>query len=184
MLSKLLYYFAENKMKNNLKIMKKIIISAFMLIVLTFVAKAQDISKNALGFRLGGNYDIPIEVSYQRRLSNISRIELDLGWKRQAFEDFKLSGIYQRFWNLDSHFKLYAGAGGASGSWQKIGNNGEKLIFTYFSAVADVGIEYNLNIPFQLSLDVRPELDVLGDSSNSKDNNTNTNIALGIRYRF
>ena len=167
--------------------MKKIILSAFMLIGLTFAAQAQDISKNALGLRLGGNYDIASEVSYQRGLSDKNRLELDLGWgSRNGIDAFKLTGIYQWLWNLNDNFKLYAGGGGGLGSWKKTNNNGDNLIFTYIFAAGDVGIEYNFNIPFQLSLDIRPELEILGDSSNpiDKDTNSKTNIALGVRYKF
>ena len=63
--------------------MKKIILSAIMLIGLAFTAQAQDISKNALGLRLGGNNGFGGEVSYQRGLSKNNRLELDLGWRNR-----------------------------------------------------------------------------------------------------
>ena len=155
--------------------MKKNILLAIMLIGLTFGAQAQDISKNALGLRLAINDDNASEVSYQRGLSDINRMELDLGWGSDAF---KLSGIYQWVWNIDSNLNWYAGGGGGFGSW----NNPDKTNGTFIFATGDVGIEYNFDIPLQLSLDIRPGLGVLGDYKYT--NNHLSNIALGIRYRF
>lgn len=50
--------------------MKKTILFAFLLLGTVF-AQAQDISKNALGLRLGDNDGFGGEVSYQRGLSKI-----------------------------------------------------------------------------------------------------------------
>ena len=46
--------------------MKKLILTAFMLTGIAFSAQAQDISKNALGLRLGDSDGFGGEVSYQR----------------------------------------------------------------------------------------------------------------------
>ena len=157
--------------------MKKIILLAIMLIRLTFDAQAQDISKNALGLRLAINDDNASEVSYQRGLSDINRMELDLGWGSDAF---KLSGIYQWVWNIDGDFNWYAGVGGGLGSWSTtdsaVNDSG-----TFVFAVGDIGIEYNFKeAPIQLSLDFRPEF---GGNGYYK-NNYGSDVALGIRYRF
>lgn len=61
--------------------MKKFILSTILLIGLSFCAKAQEISENALGLRFGNNNGFGVEVSYQRALSNNNRVELDLGWR-------------------------------------------------------------------------------------------------------
>jgi hypothetical protein len=61
--------------------MKKVILSAFMLLGLALSAQAQDISKNALGLRLGDNDGFGGEISYQRGLGGNNRLELDLGWR-------------------------------------------------------------------------------------------------------
>ena len=50
---------------------------------------------------------------------------------------------------------------------------------TFIFAAGDIGIEYNFDIPLQLSLDFRPELG-FGNYSDDLD----FDIALGIRYRF
>lgn len=46
--------------------MKKLLLSAFMLVGLAFSAQAQEISKNALGLRLGDNSGFGGEISYQK----------------------------------------------------------------------------------------------------------------------
>ena len=161
--------------------MKKIILSAFMLIGLTFAAHAQDISENVLGLRLGSNDGFGGEVSYQRGMSNNNRLELDLGWRNSEDVDaFKLAGIYQWVWNIDGDFNWYAGVGGGLGSWSTtdsaVNDSG-----TFVFAVGDIGIEYNFKeAPIQLSLDFRPEF---GGNGYYK-NNYGSDIGLGIRYKF
>ena len=54
---------------NKNTLMKKIILSAIMLIGLAFTAQAQDISKNALGLRFASNGGFGTEISFQRELS-------------------------------------------------------------------------------------------------------------------
>lgn len=76
--------------------MKKLILSTFMLIGLAFSSNAQDISKNAIGLRLGDNDGFGGEISYQRGLSDNNRLEFDLGWRNSNHVDaFKLVGLYQ-----------------------------------------------------------------------------------------
>ncbi|MBU7571084.1 MAG: hypothetical protein KAF41_10605, partial [Flavobacterium sp.] len=60
--------------------MKKLFLSAFMLAGMAFSMQAQEISKNALGLRLGDNDGFGGEISYQRGLSSNNRLEVDLGW--------------------------------------------------------------------------------------------------------
>lgn len=150
---------------------------------LALTAQAQDISKNALGLRLGDNSGFGGEVSYQRALSSNNRLELDLGWRNSNYVDaFKLAGLYQWVWNIDGGFNWYAGIGGGLGSWSSDANTSGTFIF----AAGDIGIEYNFEeAPIQLSLDARPELG-FGDYKYTNKNldNFGPDIALGIRYRF
>jgi hypothetical protein len=156
--------------------MKKMILSAFMLFGIAFTAQAQDISKNALGLRLGDNSGFGAEISYQRGLSKNNRLELDLGWRNSNNADaLKLSGLYQWVWNIDGGFNWYAGLGGGVGSW-KDGNNSDTSLF----AAGDIGIEYIFQeAPIQLSLDFRPEF-----YFNDVQDSFGPDIALGVRYRF
>lgn len=159
-----------------------------MLLGLAFSAQAQTFSKNALGLRLGDNDGFGGEVSYQRGLSKSNRLEFDLGWRNHRYYDaVKLAGLYQWVWNIDGGFNWYAGVGGGLGSWSYDGpgdpdNDGGTFLF----AAGDIGIEYNFDIPLQLSLDFRPEL-YFGDDRNDFDDdyhNFGPDIALGVRYRF
>ena len=160
--------------------MKKIVLSAFMLLGLAFSTQAQDISKNALGLRLGDNDGFGGEISYQRGLGDNNRLELDLGWRNSNDVDaFKLAGLYQWVWNIDGGFNWYAGVGGGLGSWS-YDHGGNKDSGSFFFAAGDIGIEYNFDIPLQLSLDIRPELYFNDDYRDD----IGPDIALGIRYRW
>lgn len=164
--------------------MKKLILSAFMLLGLAFSAQAQDISKNALGLRLGDNDGFGGEISYQRGMGSNNRLEFDLGWRNSKHVDaFKLTGLYQWVWNIEGGFNWYAGVGAGIGSWsidEKNGDDSGSFVF----AAGDIGIEYNFQeAPIQLSLDFRPELYFGGDYADSRDG-FGPDIALGIRYRW
>ena len=162
--------------------MKKLFLSAFMLLSLAFTAQAQDISKNALGLRLGDNDGFGGEVSYQRGLSKNNRLELDLGWRASNNVDaIKLTGLYQWVWNIEGGFNWYAGVGGGIGSWSVDKKYGDAS-GTFLFAAGDIGIEYNFDVPIQLSLDFRPEL--YFNSDDFREDNFGPDVALGIRYRF
>jgi len=168
--------------------MKKIVLSAFMLLGLAFSAQAQDISKNALGLRLGDNDGFGGEISYQRGLGDNNRLELDLGWRNSKDVDaIKIVGLYQWVWNIDGGFNWYAGVGGGIGSWSYNGpGDPDPDGGTFLLAAGDIGIEYNFEeAPIQLSLDFRPEI-YFGDNRKDFDNydSFGPDIALGIRYRW
>jgi opacity protein-like surface antigen len=168
--------------------MKKVILSAVMLMGLAFSAQAQDISKNALGLRLGDNDGFGAEISYQRGLSQNNRLELDLGFRNDNRDNndvdaFKLAGIYQWVWNIEGGFNWYAGVGGGIGSWNNNNyqNNGYDENGTFVFAAGDIGIEYSFReVPILLSLDFRPEIGAV----NYYGNNYSSDIALGVRFKF
>ncbi len=163
--------------------MKKVILSAFMLIGLAFSAHSQDISKNALGLRLGDNDGFGGEVTYQRGLSKNNRLELDLGWRNSNDVDaFKLVGLYQWVWDIDNNFNWYAGAGAGLGSWSSNYSGGSDS-GTMLLAAGDIGIEYKFDeIPLLLSFDFRPE--IYFDSDKYREDSFGPDIALGIKYCF
>ena len=163
--------------------MKKVILAAFMLFGLAFNAQAQDISKNALGLRLGSNDGFGGEISYQRGLGDNNRLELDLGFRNSNNVDaFKLTGVYQWVWNIDGGFNWYAGVGGGVGSYS-YDYDGNKDNGAFVFVAGDLGLEYNFKeVPIQLSLDIRPEL--YFNSDKYRNNNFGPDLALGIRYRF
>ena len=158
--------------------MKKLLI-AFILIISAGLSKAQ-IANHALGLRLGGGGGFGTEISYQHGLSDLNRLEFDLGiTSGRHFSAWGLSGLYQWVWNIDDGFSWYAGGGGRIGSWNWDRNwrdNGSGL---FLAAAGNIGIEYVFPIGIQLSLDWRPAINLI----NSGDN-FNNNIAFGIRYQF
>ena len=54
--------------------MKKLILTAIAITITTLTVNAQDISKNALGLRLGDNDGLGGEISYQRHLNDNNRL--------------------------------------------------------------------------------------------------------------
>ncbi|SDS43117.1 hypothetical protein SAMN04515667_2162 [Formosa sp. Hel1_31_208] len=160
--------------------MKKLFLVALAFIGFATV-NAQDISDNAIGLRLGDSDGFGAQISYQRALGDNNRLEVDLGITNgNNYDGFKLAGIYQWVWVLDGDFNWYAGVGGGVGS---ISFDNVPPGFddseTFFFAAGNIGIEYNFDIPLQLSLDARPEFG-FGDFNDDLD----FDIALGIRYRF
>jgi hypothetical protein len=166
--------------------MKKLILSATFLFAIVFGMQAQNISKNALGLRLGDNDGFGGEISYQRKLTGNNRLELDLGFRNTDYYDaFKLAGVYQWTWNIDNGFYWYAGVGGGIGSWSQNYNKGgikydDSGVILFVAG--DLGIEYNFDVPIQIALDIRPELYFNSDKYRS--DNFGPDLALSIRYKF
>lgn len=165
--------------------MKKTLLIIGLIIAGAFSANAQEISKNAIGLRLGGNDGFGAEVSYQRALGDNNRLEIDLGLRNgKNYDGFKATGLYQWVWELDGRFNWYAGAGGGVGHWSfddiNVGGISQKVdsqTFVFASGV--VGIEYNFDIPLMISLDFRPEV-----GFNDTYDGFNSDFGLGIRYQF
>ena len=161
--------------------MKKVILVLVFFSVALLSVKAQDIANNAIGLRLGDNDGLGGEISYQTRLSDTNRLEIDLGFRDRSNENdaFKLTGIYQWVWNIDGGFNWYAGFGAGVGSWSNNNDLSDDDDGLFLNADGNVGIEYNFEIPLLLSLDFRPEIGVLGNYSD-----TDLDLALSIRYQF
>ena len=165
---------------------RKLLITGVIVLIAVVSMNGQEISKNALGLRLGDNDGFGGEISYQARLSTNKRLEFDLGWRDgKNYDGFKLAGLHQWVWNIDSGFNWYAGLGGGVGSYSfndKDFNNGNDYTDTFVFAAGDIGIEYNFDIPLLISLDFRPEI---GFGDERYDNNDlGLDIALGLRYQF
>jgi hypothetical protein len=162
--------------------MKKLLLLSLALIGFAFTTSAQSISDNAIGLRLGDSDGLGAEISYQRKLSEDNRLELDLGWRdSNDYDGFKLAGLYQWVMPLDGSFNWYCGAGGGIASYS-VNTPGRDVTDTFVFAAGDIGIEYSFEIPLMLSLDFRPEI---GFGDDMWDNNDlDFDIALGIRYQF
>ena len=160
--------------------MKKLFLFTITFIGFTALLSAQDISENALGLRLGDSDGFGAEVSYQRALGDSNRLEFDLGWRSgNNYDGFKLAGLYQWVWRIDGAFNWYAGVGGGLASFSgsnSLDNTNGTIVF----AAGDIGVEYNFDIPLQISLDFRPEI----GGNNDFTDNTVFDIALGLRYQF
>ena len=162
--------------------MKKISIVASLLLGLTFSTSAQSVANNAIGLRLGDNDGFGGEISYQRKLDTNNRLELDLGWRNSNDVDaIKLVGLYQWVMNIDGGFNWFAGIGAGVGTW-KLDNRFNDNNGVYGLVAGDIGIEYDFDIPIQLSLDFRPE--IYFNSDDFRESNFGPDIALGIRYQF
>ena len=167
--------------------MKKLILSAIIVIGLVFTAQAQKISKNALGLRLGDSGGFGTEITYQRALGSNNRLELDLGWRNRkdfnhnGYDDdaIKLAALYQWVMNIDGGFNWYVGVGGGLGTYGYDYNN-KHYNDSFAFAAGDIGIEYNFDFPLLLSLDFRPEF---GGGGYYK-NNYGSDIALGLKFKF
>ena len=162
--------------------MKKTILFLFMAVFSTSFLMAQDISENALGIRLGDNDGFGGEISYQKKLSDVNRLEIDLGYRdHKSSNAFKLSGLYQWVWQIDGGLNWYAGFGAGVGSWSFSDTNtstDEEGVF--LNADGNVGVEYNFMSPFIISLDFRPEFGLIGDYAKG----TGLDLALSVRYQF
>jgi hypothetical protein len=163
--------------------MKKVILLAIIMFAAISGIQSQNLSKHAIGLRLGDSDGFGGELSYQREIKNDKRLEFDLGWKNSnSVSAIKLAGIHQWVWDIDNGFNWYAGVGGGFGSWSFDKKNFDKDSGTILFIAGDLGIEYNFDIPLQVSLDLRPEL--YFNSSNYRNDNFGPDIALGIRYKF
>ncbi|MEO9571894.1 MAG: hypothetical protein ABJH82_06810 [Polaribacter sp.] len=157
-----------------MKYLKTILFGTILLFTATI--SAQEISKNALGIRVGDNDGFGGEISYQKYVSDNNRLEFDLGFRNSNnIEAFKLVGLYQWVNALDNNFNWFVGAGAGVGSFDSPNDDG-----AFALVAANLGIEYNFNIPLLMSLDIRPELGFNDTYSNDLD----LDIALGIRYQF
>lgn len=164
--------------------MKKLLFT--VLLFLTIVANAQEISKNAIGLRFGSNDGFGYEISYQLKLKKSNRVEIDLGLRNNDnFNFIKGVGLYQWVMPLDGDFNWFAGVGGGFGSWNyndrfkknnPIYSNGG----TFLLVAGDIGVEYNFDFPLLVAVDFRPEF-VLGDGFGR---NFGPDIALSLRYTF
>ena len=156
------------------------------LVLVTFLlvatsVNAQEISKNAIGLRLGDSDGFGAEINYQRALDEDNRLELGLSFRdTKRVNAYKITGIYQWVWNIDGGFNWYAGPGAGIG---QIGFEDEffddRSNETFVFAAGDIGIEYNFDFPLLVSLDFRPEFG-FGDLNEDLD----FDIALGVRYQF
>ncbi|GEQ85812.1 hypothetical protein ULMS_13200 [Patiriisocius marinistellae] len=166
--------------------MKKSIVFIALGLLFFTGAMAQEISKNAIGIRLGDSDGFGAEANYQRAVgSNNNRLEFALGIRdNKNYSAFKLLGLYEWVFNIDGGFNWYVGPGAGIGQINVDDgrfNNGrfedDDETFAFLAGVG--GIEYSFDFPLLLSLDVRPELG-FGDYRDDLD----LDVGLSARYQF
>lgn len=167
----------------------KLLVATLFFVTATF--NAQEIANHAFGLRLGESDGFGAELSYQKSIGRYSRLELNAGYRdSREFDAFKATLLFQNVFSIDGIFNWYYGFGGGAGSadFERIPdpNNPNNAIKPegglFVFAAGDIGIEANPNIPLVISLDIRPELGILGYQS--FDNKFEFDVALGIRYQF
>ena len=161
--------------------MKKLILLFAALFSFVLSIHSQDIADSALGLRIGDIDGFGAEISYQKKISYTNRLEFDLGF-RKLQEDvnnaYKLSVIYQWVMFVEGGFNWYLGAGFGFGSGEY-----RKSIYQdglFVNADVNIGFEYDFSAPILISIDLRPEIGVIGNYG--KD--TDLDLAVSIRYQF
>ena len=158
--------------------MKKLLLVLVAVMGLTFAANAQ----KAIGVRLGGGQGYGAELSFQKGLGGVNRLEADLGYYGYyGVASFGLSALYQIHQDIAAVPNLgwYAGVGARLCYWSwEAGHESDSDIALGLAGQA--GIEYKFSaIPIQLSLDIRPCFYLIPDTHFHWGD-----IALGIRYCF
>ena len=155
--------------------MKKAFLILVAVFCLGFAANAQN---NAIGVRIGGGQGFGAELSYQKVLNDINRLEFDLGYAAgSGVKALGLSALYQLHFDIDAVRNLgwYVGAGGRF-MYSSYQNDGALML----GVAGQAGLDYHFDaIPLQLSLDIRPCFYFWQATAFQWGD-----IALGIRYMF
>jgi len=162
----------------------------FLLVFSLLAVFGLNAQKHNLGFRSGSGQVSGNEISYQYKLNDINRIQLDLGMRsRNGVNAFKITGLYQ--WvkdlpQLGAGFNWHYGFGAGLGFVEY----DEVLFFnnnygsTLLSVDGMLGLEYSFkeiaDIPLQLGLDVKPSLQLFSEYFDP----VRVNVALSLRWQF
>ena len=151
--------------------MKKLILALALAVSLVGALSAQ-VEGKAIGVRFANEFNGG-ELTFQTALGRSNRLELDLGLNNWSNSNsgVQVTGVYQWVWGLNevaTGLNWYAGLGAS------VGNYTSNLGLGF---VGQLGLEYNFNIPLQISLDWRPTI------FNSYYTYYGGN-GLSLRYRF
>ena len=80
--------------------------------------------------------------------------------------------LAQWIWPIQGNLGWYAGLGACLGHQSNNSGSNELIL----DAVGNVGLEYQLDVPIQISLDIRPSFGLSNFGGSS--------LGLGIRYTF
>jgi len=150
--------------------MKKLFLTCLLVLGL-FAAHAQ--YKHSLGLALGS----PTGISYKTFLSNNKALDFTLG---ASSNYFTVSCMYEIHKPIQDNLQWYFGPGAHIGSWtgNDYGTGG------FFGIDGVIGIEFDPDIPFAFSLDLRPGINLIGNDYNDTHNWFFWQSQLGIRYVF
>lgn len=148
--------------------MKKFVLVALSVLAVSFAASAQP---RALGLRAGYG----AELSYQHDLGG-NFLEADLGFMSNTIS---LTGIYDFIFANAGICNFYVGPGAHIGMWNSKDSNGNSSLSLSAAVVGQLGVEFQLPIPMNISLDWRPAFYLTNGRGFGWDG-----FALGLRYRF
>ena len=150
--------------------MKRLFLTCFLALGL-LAASAQ--YKHSLGLALGS----PSGISYKTFLESNKALDFTLGGSNNYFT---FTAMYEIHTPIQDNLQWYYGPGAHIGSW-----NGNKYGTGGFLGVDGViGIEFNPDIPFAFSLDLRPGINLIGNRYNDTQNWFFWQSQLSVRYIF
>jgi len=153
--------------------MKKIIFALAAFFVISLASNAQDYS-TGIGVRAGLSNGLTVK----HFINSSDAIE---GLVSSRWSGFNITGLYEfhsRAFNTP-RLNWYYGAGGHIGSW-KGSRDSDRDNYTFLGIDGIIGIEYNIEaIPFNISLDWKPTLNILGETEFLADE-----LAISFRYIF
>lgn len=153
---------------------KQILLSVILATAIVGTAMAQP---RAIGARIGGGADF----SYQHSFASRNMIDMSVGvsgfWGNYGYAD--VNCMFDWVFNISGGWNWYVGPGLGLGCYwgQHYGKTPVRV-----NLGAQIGVEYQFNIPLNLSLDFRPMTNVLGYGENYYLDWWT--IALGVRYRL
>lgn len=155
--------------------MSKKIFVLFFAIMIVGSLHAQYLDR-AIGIRFN---ESGTRISYQQPLGFDNRLEVDLDLGLDMW-GATLNGFYQWVWNFSTlaGSYWYVGVGPIFSSDRSLFKPGWKDNIQT-GVLAQVGIEFNFNIPFQVSVDYCPGFYFLPSSGGYYDD-----LRFGIRYTF
>ena len=151
--------------------MKRFLIAAVLVLGLCATANAQPRA-------IGGTIGYGIDFSYQNYVGGQSNM-IDLAVGLWGFNGIHAACNYDWIFPIQGGWNWYVGPGAGVGF--DFAHGDDKGYFA-LSVGGQIGVEYNFNIPLNLSLDYRPMINVLGFNNGHWGNFYG--VALGIRYRF
>jgi hypothetical protein len=183
-------------------IVRMLMLSAVAVLFVVVVGAKAEIHDNSIGLRLSEGTLFGVELDYQKKVSEINRLELGASYNYDSRHSgtvyggsYGISyigavGFYQWHWDIKDAKGLswYVGPGAGLGFWTfsyDINILGYRDRYSdsefYMNIAGEVGIEYDLNVsqtPILLSLDVRPIIGLVHYEDIS------FNVGLSVRYTF